>query len=37
MAIVSPTMIASIACRLGMAAYWFATDAISPLEWLTPE
>ena len=32
-----PTMNASIACRLGIAAYGFAASAIRPLSWLTPE
>ena len=32
-----PTMSASIACRLGIAAYGFAASAISPLSWLIDE
>src|SRR4051794_12783313 len=31
-----PTINASAACRLGIAAYGFAIAAIAPVEWLTP-
>ena len=34
-AITMPTMSASIAWRLGIAAYGFAAKAISPLSWFT--
>src|SRR4026209_575549 len=33
----TPTMSASIACRLGIAAYGFAAKAMRPLEWFTDE
>ena len=33
----TPTMNASIACRLGIAAYGFAPHAMTPLSWLTDE
>ena len=32
-----PTMSASIACRLGIAAYGFEANAIRPLSWLIDE
>ena len=34
-AMTTPTISASIACRLGIAAYGFAAKAISPLSWFT--
>ncbi len=33
-AITIPTISASIAWRLGIAAYWFEANATSPLSWL---
>ncbi len=33
----TPTMKASIACRLGIAAYGFDASAMKPLSWLTDE